>query len=33
MIDDELKKILEDIKFVDKISDTIRLVDPIQKKC
>jgi len=32
MIDDELKKILEDIKFVDKISDTIRLVDPIQKK-
>ena len=32
MIDDELKRILEDIKFVDKISDTIRLVDPIQKK-
>ena len=32
MIDDELKKILDDIKFVDKISDTIRFVDPIRKK-
>lgn len=31
MIDEEVKKMLDDLKFIDKICDVIRIVDPIKK--